>query len=116
MKGRASGKTGAQQAAREYERRQAELDSAIEVVLGAGLEAEASATVRLVALRQARDEALERLEELQNIDTPAVVLDAAADWDSMSREARRGMIKAVLAHALVAPGRGDDRITYEARG
>ena len=115
MKGKASGKTGAQQAAREYERRQSELASAIEVVLGAGLETEASATERLAALRQARDEALERYEELQSIDTPAVVLDAAADWDSLSLEGRRGIIKAVLERVLVAPGRGDDRLTFEAR-
>ena len=115
MKGKASGKTGAQQAAREYERRQAELDSAIEVVLGAGLETEASATERLAALRQARDEALERLEELQGIDAPAVVLDAVEDWGSLSLEARRGIIKAVLARALVSPGRGDDRIAFEPR-
>lgn len=115
MKGKASGKTGAQQAAREYERRQSELASAIEVVLGAGLETEASATERLAALRQARDEALERLEELQSIDAPAVVLDAAEDWASLSLAARRGIIKAVLARALVAPGRGDNRITFEPR-
>ncbi len=115
MKGKASGKTGAQQAAREYERRQAELVAAMDVVLGAGLEAEASATERLAALRQARDDALERLEELQSIDAPAVVLDAAVDWDSLSLEGRRGIIKAVLARALVAPGRGDDRITFEPR-
>jgi DNA invertase Pin-like site-specific DNA recombinase len=115
MKGKASGKTGAQQAAREYERRQAELDAAIEVVLGAGLEAEASATERLAAFRQARDDALERLEELQGTDAPAIVLDAAVDWDSLSLEGRRGIIKAVLARALVAPGRGDDRITFEPR-
>src|SRR6185369_15548484 len=113
---RASGTTGTQQAAREYERRQGELESAIEVVLGAGLETEASATERLGALRQARDEALERLEDLQGIDAPAAVLDAAEDWDSLSLEGRRGIIKAVLARALVAPGRGDDRITFEARG
>ena len=115
MKGKASGKTGAQEAAREYERRQVELDAAIEVVLGAGLEAEASATEKLAALRQARDDALERFEELQTIDAPAVVLDAAADWEDLSLEARRGIIKAVLAGALVAPGRGGDRITFEPR-
>jgi site-specific DNA recombinase len=115
MKGRASGKTGAQQAAREYERRQAELDAAIDVVLGAGLEAERGATEKLAALRQSRDDALERLEELQSIDSPAVVLDAAADWDALSLEGRRGIIKAVLSRALVAPGRGDDRIAFEAR-
>ena len=79
------------------------------------MEAETSATERLAALRQARDEALERLEELQGIDAPAVVLDAAADWDSLSLEGRRGIIKAVLLCALVAPGRGDDRITFEPR-
>jgi hypothetical protein len=115
MKGKASNTTGAPQAAREHERRQAELDRAIEVVLGAGLEAESSATERLAMLRQARDDALERYEELQSIDAPAVVLDAAADWESLSVEGRRGIIKAVLECALVAPGRGGDRITFEAR-
>jgi hypothetical protein len=115
MKGKASSTTGAQQGAREYERRQAELDRAIEVVLGAGLEAENKATERLAELRQARDEALERYEELQSIDAPAVVLDAAAGWDSLSLEGRRGIIKAVLECALVAPGRADDRITFEGR-
>ena len=115
MKGKASSTNGAQQAAREYERRQAELDRAIEVVLDAGLEAEISATEGLARLRQARDDALERYEELQGIDTPTLVIDAAADWDSLSLEGRRGIIKAVLEYALVAPGRGDDRITFEAR-
>jgi DNA invertase Pin-like site-specific DNA recombinase len=115
MKGKASGKTGAQKAAREYERAQAALESATRVALGAGLEGEASAIESLAWLRQARDDALERLEELQGIDAPAVVLDAATDWDSLSLEARRGIIKAVLARALVAPGRGDGRITFEAR-
>jgi DNA invertase Pin-like site-specific DNA recombinase len=115
MKGKASSKTGAWEAAREYECRQAELDRAIEVVLGAGLQAERSATERLAEFRQARDDALERYEELQSIDAPAVVLNVAADWDSLSLEGRRGIIKAVLECALVAPGRGDDRITFEAR-
>jgi site-specific DNA recombinase len=115
MKGKASSTTGAQEAAREYERRQAELDRAIDVVLGAGLEAENSATARLSDLRQARDDALERYEELQSIDAPDVVLDAAADWDRLSLEARRGIIKAVLGRVLIAPGRGDDRITFEPR-
>jgi DNA invertase Pin-like site-specific DNA recombinase len=115
MKGKASGETGAQQAAREFDRRQAELDSATRVVLGAGLAGEASATERLAELRQARDDAAERLEELESIDAPSVVLDAAEDWDSLSLEGRRGIIRALLARALVAPGRGDDRITFEAR-
>jgi hypothetical protein len=115
MGGKAIAKSGAAEAAREYERRQAELESATRVALGAGIEREAATTERLSELRQARDDALERLEELQDIDAAAFVVEADADWSLLTLEERRALIRAVVARALVAPGRGPDRISIEAR-
>jgi hypothetical protein len=115
MRGKATAKSGATEAAREYERRQAEFDSAIKVALGAGIEGEAATIERLSELRQARDDALERLEELQDIDAAAFVVDADADWSLLTLEERRALIRAVVARVLVVPGRGPDRISIEAR-
>jgi hypothetical protein len=115
MRGKASATSGATEAARELERRQAELDSAARLALGAGIEGEAAAIERLSELKQARDEAAERLEELQAIDAAPLVIDADMDWTLLNLEERRGLIRAVVERAVVAPGRGPERITVEAR-
>jgi site-specific DNA recombinase len=116
MHGKASSTSGAKEAAHDLERRQAELDSAARLALGAGIEGEAAAIERLSELRQARDEAAERLEELQGIDAAAFVIDPDTDWDLLNLDERRALIRAVLERALVAPGRGPERITVEPRG
>jgi DNA invertase Pin-like site-specific DNA recombinase/DNA-binding TFAR19-related protein (PDSD5 family) len=117
MKGRASAAKGAEAAARKLERAQAELDSAARVLIGAGLEGEASATERLAQLRQARDDAAERVEELASLsDVSSAVVDPERDWPLLTLEERRALIRAVVARAVVSPGRGDDRIVVEPRG
>jgi site-specific DNA recombinase len=115
MRGKATAKSGAAEAAREYERLQAKLESATRVALGAGIEGEAATIERLAELKQGRDDALERLEELQDIDAAAFVVDADADWSLLTLEERRALIRAVVARALVKPGRGPGRISIEAR-
>jgi site-specific DNA recombinase len=115
MRGKATTKSGAKEAANEYERLQAELESATRVALGAGIEGEAATIERLSELKQARDDALERLEELQDIDAAAFGVDADADWNLLSLEERRALIRAVVVRVLVKPGRGPDRITIEPR-
>jgi site-specific DNA recombinase len=115
MRGKATAKSGATEAAREYERLQAELESATRVALGAGIEEETATIERLAELRQARDDALERLVELQDIDAAAFVVDVDADWNLLTVEERRALIRAVVALAVVKPGRGLDRISIEAR-
>jgi DNA invertase Pin-like site-specific DNA recombinase len=115
MRGKASSHSDAKDAARKLEQAQAELDAAIGAFKGAGVQGEAASVERLSALRQARDEAQERLEELQSTDISAFVVDANADWSLLTLEERRALIRAVVARASVAPGRGTDRITVEAR-
>jgi site-specific DNA recombinase len=112
MKGKASAASGAEEAAREYEQRQAEFDAAMRVTLGAGIKDESAAQDQLVTLREARDEAAERLEELCTIDA-SLVVDPEADWDLLTLEERRALVRAVVARVVVAPGRGPERVTVE---
>ena len=114
MKGKASAGTGAGEAARAAERAQAELDSATRTLLGAGLEHEAAAIERLQELREARDAAAKKAEELATFDA-SLVIDADRDWSLLNLDERRALIKAVLSSVTVAPGRGLDRLTFEAR-
>ncbi len=114
MKGKASARTGAREAARAAERAQAELDSATRTLIGAGLENEAAAIERLQELREARDAAAEKAEELDTFYA-SLVIDADRDWDLMNLDERRALLKAVLSSVTVAPGRGLERLTFEAR-
>jgi DNA invertase Pin-like site-specific DNA recombinase len=115
MKGRASAATGAQEAARALERRQAELESGTRTLIGAGLQAEAIAIERLTELREARDEAAREVDELSTLDS-SLVLDAGKDWGLLTLDERRALIRAVLERVSVAPGRGIERLTFEPRG
>jgi DNA invertase Pin-like site-specific DNA recombinase len=114
MKGRASA-TPAQEAARELERRQAELDSATRTLIGAGLQAEAAAIERLTELRHARDEAARQLDEFSRLDGSSLVLDAGKDWGLLTVEEQRSLIRAVLDRVTVAPGR-EERLRFHPRG
>ena len=114
MKGRASARTGAGDAVRAAERAQAELDSTMRTLTGAGLENEAAAIERLQELREARDAAAEKAEELAAFDA-SLIIDADREWGLLNLDERRALIKAVLLSVTVAPGRGLDRLTFEAR-
>lgn len=115
MKGRASADKGVSVAVRDLEARQKELDSAMRLILGAGLESEETARERLTELREARDAAAERVEELRDLTAVSLAIDPTRDWDSFTLEERRALIRAVISSATVAPGKGPDRITVEAR-
>jgi hypothetical protein len=41
------------------------------------------------------------------------MINANTDWDRLSRDGKRDLIKVMVRRALVAPGRGDDRVTVE---
>jgi len=114
MKGRASAATGAKEAARELDRRQAELDFVTRTLVGSGLQTEVAAIERLTELREARDEAALRVEELATFDT-FLVLEADRDWCLLNLDERRTLIRAVLESVSVAPGRGADRLTFKPR-
>ena len=112
MKGRASARTGAREAAREAEQAQGELEAAIRAFHG--LEVEPAAVERLQELRDARDAAAEKADELANFDD-SLVIDADRDWELLNLAERRALIRAVLESVRVAPGRGPERLTFEPR-
>jgi site-specific DNA recombinase len=113
VRGKASVEGGVGVAVEELDRRQGELDRAIRAF--GGLEDEAAARERLAELREARDEARERLDELERAVVPAVTV-SAGDWDLLTLDERRALVRAVVEVATVAPGRGPGRISVEARG
>jgi site-specific DNA recombinase len=112
IEGRASVESGVGDAAEELSRRQEALDKAIRTF--EGLEDEQAARGRLQELRAARDQARERHDELLAASAPAISV-SAGDWNLLTVEERRALIKAVIASAVVSPGRGADRITVEPR-
>lgn len=74
-----------------------------------------SAIERLAELREARDHAQARLDR---IGFAAVeTINADTDWNDLSLEARRELIRATVERAIVAPkGRGASRITVRLVG
>ena len=104
--------TGVGEAADELARRQDALDKALRAF--EGLEDEDAARERLQELREARDQARERHDELLAASAPAITF-SAGDWDLLSVEGQRDLIKAVIGAAVVRPGRGGDRISIEPR-
>jgi site-specific DNA recombinase len=113
IEGRASVEGGANEAADELARRQDALDKAIRAF--AGLEDEQAAQERLQELREARDEARERHDELVAASAPAITV-SAGDWNLLALAEQRDLIRAVVERAVVAPGRSPDRISVEPRG
>ena len=105
---------GVAEAEREVERAEDELDAAVRAFTG--LEDVEAARERLGELRERRDEARDRLAELQAAAVPTVTLTATGDWDVLALDERRAIIRAVVERATVTPGgRGRDRISVELR-
>jgi site-specific DNA recombinase len=112
IEGSASIESGVEEAADELGRRQNALDAAIRTF--DGLEGEDAARAKLRELREARDQARERHDELLAASEPAITV-SAGDWDLLSDEGKRDLIKAVIGAAVVRPGRGAERISIEPR-
>jgi hypothetical protein len=113
MKGRASIEADAVAADLALERAQADLEAAIRAF--AGVADEPVAIERLQALRDARDTARREADHLRGL-LAAMTVDAAKDWHRLSVDARRALIRTVVARAVVVPGRGADRISVELFG
>jgi site-specific DNA recombinase len=113
MEGRASVADKTSDAERELELVEQRLDAAVRAFTG--LEDVDAAGERLLELQVERDETRERLDELRAAASPALTLDAGRDFDSLSLDGRRALIRAVIDRAIVAPGRGRDRISVEPR-
>jgi DNA invertase Pin-like site-specific DNA recombinase len=110
VEGRASVEDNARTAEGALESAQAALDGALRAF--SGLEDEQAARERLAELRDARDRAQEQVDHLGS-HRSVVTINADRDWDRLSLDARRALIRAVVAEIRVAPGRGADRITIE---
>jgi hypothetical protein len=113
VRGTANLESGVEQAERELAARQDELEAAIRTL--APVSDERAAQERLAELRQARDEAQGRLGDLAEAAPPAVTV-SAGDWDILTLDERRALIRVVVERADVAPGRGPDRVTVQPRG
>lgn len=111
--GRASMEADARTASLAAGRAQADLEAAIRAF--AGVSDEPVAIARLQELRDERDRARRDAEHLGGL-LPALTVNAADDWDLLTVGERRALIRAVVARASVAPGRGAGRITVELFG
>jgi hypothetical protein len=112
VEGSASIEADVGQAERELAARQTELDAAIRTL--APVADEEAAREKLTALRAARDEAQDKLAALAEATTPAITV-TAGDWHLLTDDERRALIRATIAEATVAPGRGADRLTIVPR-
>jgi len=112
IEGRASVEGGVHDAADDLARRQDALDAAIRAF--AVLEDEQAARERLQELRAERDAARELHDDLLAASAPAITV-SAGDWDELSFDGRRDLIRAVIEQAVVSPGRGPDRIRIDPR-
>ena len=113
IEGRASVESGVGEAAEKFARRQEALDKAIRTF--AGLEDEQAARERLQELRNGSGSGSASNDELLAASAPAISV-SAGDWDLLTLEERRALIRAVVERAVVSPGRGSNRITVEPRG
>jgi DNA invertase Pin-like site-specific DNA recombinase len=111
--GRASVEQNAREADAAFDRAQTELDAAIRTLAVVG--DEPAAVERLTELVDARDRAQERKNHLGS-PGQVVTINAAADWNRLSLDARRALIRATVERVTVAPGRGVERVTVELVG
>jgi site-specific DNA recombinase len=111
--GRASVENNAREAERDLERARANLDAALRTF--AGFADEQGARDRLAELGAERDRAQERVDHLGG-HRAVVVVNADRDWDRLSLDARRALIRATVDEVRVAPGRGADRVTVKLVG
>ena len=112
VQGAASAVEEANHAAVELDRAQHELDGAIRAF--SILPGEAAATERLAEFAAARDEAQERADSLAGTRTALSV--SVGDWDRLTLDERRGLIRATIAKVTVGRGRGAERVTVQSFG
>jgi site-specific DNA recombinase len=108
IEGRADARANARHAADELASAESALGAAISAFDGLG---DLQATKdKLAQLGTAVDEARERLAQLGGADV-AIRVNGAEEWDQMTPEEQRTLIRATIKTATVAPGRGPDRVT-----
>lgn len=97
------------QADRDVERARAKLDAVIETF--DELQTDPAVKMKLRTLSADLEAATGRRDHLRDTSGPAAfVLDAYRDWDDLSADGRRALIRAVVASVTVRPGRVRDKI------
>lgn len=114
VEGRASIAAHADEAERELDKAELELDAAVRAF--SGLEDVDAARGRLLELRQVRDAARDRVAELRAAERPALTIHADRDWELLTRDERRALVRATVDRVEVGPGRGADRVVLVPRG
>ncbi|HEV2945271.1 MAG TPA: recombinase family protein [Solirubrobacteraceae bacterium] len=110
IEGRADAQANARQAREDLAVAEAARDAAISAFDGLGdLQA---AKDRLAQLQAAVDGAQERVAGLGDTET-ALTINGDRDWDLLTADERRALIRATVERASVRPGRGPDRIAIE---
>ena len=111
VEGRASVEDGARKAEQELAAAQGALDAAVRAFDGLG-DVE-SARERLQELRAAVDEAQGRVDQLGSAGA-SLSISGDRDWDLLTIDEQRALIRATIKTATVGPGRGAKRITITA--
>jgi site-specific DNA recombinase len=109
--GTASVADGVADAERELGLADQDLDAAVRAFTG--LDDVEAAQERLRELREDRDRKRDRLAELEAAAAPAVSVSGSSDWDLLTIDEQRALIRALIDRADVAPGKGPDRITVQ---
>jgi Recombinase/Recombinase zinc beta ribbon domain len=110
LEGRASAANAAQAAVATRDTAQEKLDGAIRT-LGEVMEEPASIET-ITKLRAERDAAQEQVDQLGG-QGAVVTITAEADWDRLTLDERRDLIRATLKRVTVAPGRSPERVTVK---
>lgn len=116
LRGEASSEPAVADAERALDEAEGRLANAIRLL--EGLEDEAAARERLLELRAARDSARERLADVRAAATATTMLSVAHDWDALTLDERRALVRAVIDRAEVLPSdqaRGGSRLRIHAR-
>jgi site-specific DNA recombinase len=113
VEGRASAKTNIRNAEHELAGAQDALDAAVRAFDGMG--DELTVREKLAELRQARDDAQAQLDQLGSAGLE-VRVNADTDWERLTMDEQRALIRAMVSRATVGPGRGAERITITTAG
>jgi site-specific DNA recombinase len=113
IEGRASAEGNVREAERALQDAEQALSGAVAML--SGLEDVEGTRERLLSLRQARDDALATVNQLGGTQS-ALTVNADKDWDRLTLDERRALIRATVERASVRPGRGPDRITLKLFG
>lgn len=97
----------------DAEKKQEKLNKAIRVLAVSDDEDEARDV--LDELQLERDTAATKYERLKRASSPGMTVRTLDDWDRLTLDEQRGIVVATIDRIVVAPGKGDGRLTIVTR-